>query len=143
MSGLPTSPEHHPFRLTLEGAAQTTLSEHLKPEREDRSEPERMLRMVLVFVTRFRMDQDRQSTPVQQQPRNDPPELVRPENNLKHRGRMGPDRLVVPASETSIGKALTDALAKEGSFPPACCWIVIDMSVVRCDVLWILQGRAI
>jgi len=26
MSGLPTSPEHHPFRLTLEGAAQTTLT---------------------------------------------------------------------------------------------------------------------
>ena len=26
MSELPTSPEHHPFSLTLEGAAQTTLT---------------------------------------------------------------------------------------------------------------------
>ena len=26
MSELPTSPEHHPFRLTLEGVVQTTLT---------------------------------------------------------------------------------------------------------------------
>jgi len=32
MSGLPTSPEHHPFRLTLEGAAQTTLTMQPFPE---------------------------------------------------------------------------------------------------------------
>jgi len=76
-------------------------------EREDSPEPKRMLRMVLVIVTRFRMDQDRQPTPVQQQPRNDQPKLVRPEKNLKHCGRMGPDRLVVPAPETSIGEELT------------------------------------
>ena len=28
MSELPTSPEHHPLRPTLEGAAQTTLTKH-------------------------------------------------------------------------------------------------------------------
>src|SRR3954465_14914556 len=28
MSELPTSPEHHPFRLTLEGVVQTTLTKH-------------------------------------------------------------------------------------------------------------------
>src|SRR4051812_49923198 len=32
MSELPTSPEHHPFSPTLEGAAQTTLTSHFGPD---------------------------------------------------------------------------------------------------------------
>jgi len=33
VSELPTSPEHHPFSLTLEGAAQTTLTLGVMPEK--------------------------------------------------------------------------------------------------------------
>src|SRR3954468_9745657 len=36
MSELPTSPEHHPLRPTLEGAAQTTLTTDQSCERQER-----------------------------------------------------------------------------------------------------------
>jgi hypothetical protein len=102
-----------------------------------------MLSMVSVVVPRFRVDQDRQSTPVQQEPRNDQPKLVGPENDLIHGLRMRSDRLVVSAPKTSIGEELTDALAEEGRFPAAGRWIVVDVRVVRCDPPWILHSCAL
>jgi hypothetical protein len=117
--------------------------EHIKAEREDRPKPECMLSMVSVVVPRFRVDQDRQSTPVQQEPRNDQPKLVGPENDLIHGLRMRSDRLVVSAPKTSIVEELTDALAEEGRFPAAGRWIVVDVRVVRCDPPWILHSCAL
>src|SRR3954451_10202132 len=99
-----------------------------------------MLRMVLVIVTRFRMDQDCQPTPVQQEPRNDQSKLVRPENNLIHGLWMRSDRLVVPASQTRVGEELTDAVAQQRRSRAACRWVVVDMSMIRCDPPWILHS---
>ena len=98
--------------LPLASARSDPAREHIKAEREDSPEPKRMLRMVLVIVTRFRMDQDCQPTPVQQEPRNDQSKLVRPENDLIHGDRMRSDRLVMPASQPSIGEDLSDAFAQ-------------------------------
>src|SRR5215204_4354723 len=51
MSELPTSPEHHPLRPTLEGAAQTTLTLHFFLHLKHDIAPERFAELVLTGQT--------------------------------------------------------------------------------------------
>jgi hypothetical protein len=77
-----------------------------------------MLGVVLVIVPRLRVDQDRQPTPVEQEPRNDPSKLIRPEllQSATRISRDEPRARVVAAVDRSSGR-FCDTFC-DGSEPP-------------------------
>ena len=85
--------------------------EGLKPQRQDRTEPGRMRRVVGQIVAGFRMQQHDQVIAIEHQPRHERRKHLGGKSNLKHRLGMRSDQFVVPAAKLGFWKVLGDTFA--------------------------------
>src|SRR5207302_9783773 len=97
------------------------------------ADPERIGKMIPARVCRVRMDQNAQASMIEHQPRHQFGKYFGGKGDLKHGLIVRTYLDVVPAPQ-SDGETLTDPGAQPLGLQPRCRRIVIDVSVVACDL---------
>jgi hypothetical protein len=102
--------------------------------------PKRICNMIAAWIGRVRMDQNAQLAVVKHQPRHQRRKDVRGKGHLKHGPIVGTDLDVMPASKRDR-KAFANPCAQALRFRARGLRIVIDMSMITCDLAQRSRGR--
>jgi len=126
------------MRIRRRGRLRTgLLRQRLPMHGEGRSNPERIYKVIPARVRRVRVDQNAQAAVVKHQPRHQRGKQLRSKGHLKHCLIVGTYLHVMPAPQGD-GKTLAYPSAQALGLQPRSRRIVIDVSVVACD----LAGRS-